>query len=284
MRGPINTPVKLTVAREGMDQPFTLNLVRAEIIIQSVKGEAKDDVGYIRITSFTEQTTSGLRSMIDKIGQDVGPSKLRGWIVDLRNNPGGLLNAAVRVSDAFLDKGSILTVKGRKAEQRQQYDARAGDITGGRPIVILINGGSASASEIVAGALQDTGRATIVGTQSFGKGSVQTIIPLGADGALRLTTSRYYTPSGKSIQAQGISPDIKVIQELPPDLAARNGDQTRGEASLRGHLTNGDTATEQTGSLAYVPPDPKDDKQLTFALELLRGLQSGVALAQPKPN
>jgi carboxyl-terminal processing protease len=281
MRGAINTSVRVSVVREGLP-PFNLSLVRAEITIQSVRGEAKGDIGYIRISSFSEQTTTELRSLVDKIGQQVGPG-LKGWIVDLRNNPGGLLNQAVRVSDAFINAGGIVSVRGRKADQRQQYDARTGDIVAGKPLVVLINGGSASASEIVAGALQDNRRATIMGTQSFGKGSVQTIIPLGADGALRLTTARYYTPSGKSIQAQGIAPDIKVVQELPPELAARYGDRTRGEASLRGHLSNGDSSgTELTGSLAYVPPDPKDDKQLNQALDLLRGVQS--AAAQPVAN
>jgi carboxyl-terminal processing protease len=274
MRGAINTSVRLSIVRDGLDAPFNLSLVRAEITIQSVRGEAKGDIGYVRINSFSEQTTSELRTLVDKIGQQVGPA-LKGWVVDLRNNPGGLLTQAVRVSDAFINVGGIVSVRGRKSDQRQQYDARTGDIMAGKPMVVLINGGSASASEIVAGALQDNRRATIIGTQSFGKGSVQTIIPLGADGALRLTTARYYTPSGKSIQAQGITPDVKVVQELPPELAARYGERTRGEASLRGHLSNDDSAgSELAGSLAYVPPDPKDDKQLNHALDYLRGIQA----------
>ena len=212
----------------------------------------------------------------------VGADKVKGWIVDLRNNPGGLLDQAVQVSDAFLEKGEVVSTRGRRPEQGQRYDSKVGDLITGKPLIVLMNGGSASASEIVAGALQDHARATIVGTQSFGKGSVQTIIPLGANGALRLTTARYFTPSGKSIQALGITPDIKVIQELPPDLAARFGGlPTQGEASLPGHLTG--SGNEQAGSLAYVPPDPKDDKQLNYAIDLLHGLQASAAFP-PDPN
>jgi carboxyl-terminal processing protease len=284
MRGAVNTPVRLSIVRDGLDAPLNLSLMRAEITITSVRGEAKGDIGYIRISAFSEQTTTELRALVDKIGQQIGTG-LKGWVVDLRNNPGGLLNQAVRVSDAFINNGGIVSVRGRKADQRQQYDARTGDITSGKPLVVLINGGSASASEIVAGALQDSRRATIIGTQSFGKGSVQTIIPLGADGALRLTTARYYTPSGRSIQAQGITPDTKVIQELPAELAARYGDRTTGESSLRGHLANDDSASaELAGSLAYVPPDPKDDKQLNYALDFLRGVQAAAAPSQRAAN
>ncbi len=279
MRGAINTPVTLTITR-GSGDPFDVKVVRAEITLQSVRSEAKDDIGYIRISSFTEQTLTGLRAAVDKLTKDIGPDTVKGWIIDLRNNPGGLLTQAVRVSDAFLESGGIVSVRGRRPEQRQQYDARSGDIVGGKPIVVLMNGGAASASEIVAGALQDNHRATVVGTLSFGKGSVQTIIPLGADGALRLTTARYYTPSGKSIQALGITPDVKVVQELPPELQARFGDRpTQGEASLRGHLTNDAIPAEQTGSLAYVPADAKQDKQLIYALDFLHALPAkGAAL------
>ena len=193
-------------------------------------------------------------------------SQLKGYVIDLRNNPGGLLDQAIAVSDGFLERGEIVSTRGRNPDEGQRYSARPGDLTNGKPIVIMINGGSASASEIVAGALQDHKRATLVGTRSFGKGSVQTIIPLGGNGALRLTTARYYTPSGRSIQAKGIAPDILVMPDVPAELKGR--DETKGEASLRGHLKNGEE--EGGGSSAYVPPDPKNDKQLNYALELLR--------------
>jgi carboxyl-terminal processing protease len=191
----------------------------------------------------------------------------------MRNNPGGLLDQAISVSDAFLEKGEIVSTRGRNSEEAQRFSARAGDLTKGKPIIVLINGGSASASEIVAGALQDHKRATVIGTRSFGKGSVQTIIPLGAgNGALRLTTARYYTPSGTSIQAKGIKPDIEVLQEVPEEMKARTD---RSEASLRGHL-KGD-GQEQTGSQSYIPPDAKDDKALKAAVDLLRGATTNAA-------
>jgi carboxyl-terminal processing protease len=232
-----------------------------------------DDVGFIRVTQFNEQTTEGLKKAITDLGAQAG-DKLKGFIVDLRNNPGGLLDQAISVSDAFLEKGEIASTRGRNAEETQRFNARAGDLTRGKPLIVLINGGSASASEIVAGALQDHRRATVIGTRSFGKGSVQTIIPLGsANGALLLTTARYFTPSGRSIQAKGISPDIEVLQEVPEELKART--DTRGEASLRGHLkAQGD---EKTGSQSYIPPDPKDDKALHTALDLIRGIQKNSA-------
>src|SRR5438445_89735 len=203
-----------------------------------------------------------------------------GLAIDLRNNPGGLLDQAISVSDAFLEKGEIVSTRGRNAEETQRFNARAGDLTKTKPVIVLINGGSASASEIVAGALQDHRRATVIGTRSFGKGSVQTIIPLGSgNGALRLTTARYFTPSGRSIQAKGISPDIEVLQDVPEELKART--DTRGEASLRGHLkSEGD---EQTGSQSYIPPDPKDDKALHTALDLIRGIQKNSAYP-PNPK
>ena len=209
---------------------------------------------------------------------------MQGYIIDLRNNPGGLLDQAISVSDAFLDHGEIVSTRGRHVEETQRYNAHSGDLTDGKPVVVLVNGGSASASEIVAGALQDHRRATIIGTRSFGKGSVQTIIPLGADGALRLTTARYYTPSGRSIQAHGIDPDIEVNEKLPPDLAAQITTQPEGKSALRGHLAGENASTtEQSGSLAYVAPDPKDDTQLNYAIDLLRGLQVNSAFP-PDPN
>jgi carboxyl-terminal processing protease len=283
MRGPINTSITLTVQREGSDEPFTVDLVRAEITIQAVRSRVEGgDIGYVRLTSFNEQTDDGLEEAIDELEEEIGADKVKGFVIDLRNNPGGLLDQAIAVSDDFLDHGEIVSTRSRHAEETQRYNARPGDITNGKPVIILINGGSASASEIVAGALQDHRRATILGTRSFGKGSVQTIIPLGANGALRLTTARYYTPSGVSIQAKGIDPDIEVIQELPPEIAEQIDDEPRGEAGLRGHL-DAEDEEETSGSLAYVPPDPEDDQQLRYALDLLHGLQANSAFP-PDPD
>src|SRR6266853_1380919 len=209
MRGPVNSDINLTIRREGKE-PFDVKLTRAIIKIQSVRSHIESkNIGYIRITSFNEQTDVGLANAMKNLKQQAD-NKLIGVILDLRNNPGGLLDQAVAVSDAFLDKGEIVSTRGRRADDAQRYNAHSGDITGGLPMVVLINGGSASASEIVAGALQDHHRAILVGTRSFGKGSVQTIIPLAGHGAMRLTTARYYTPSGRSIQAKGIDPDIVV--------------------------------------------------------------------------
>src|SRR5437870_4617274 len=209
MRGPVNTEIKLTIRREGKD-PFDVKLTRATIKIQSVRSHLEgDNIGYIRVTTFNEQTDNGLNNAMKNLRQQAG-NKLVGVILDLRNNPGGLLDQAVAVSDAFLEKGEIVSTRGKRAEEAQRYNARPGDIASGLPVAVLINGGSASASEIVAGALQDHHRAVLIGTKSFGKGSVQTIIPLPGHGAMRLTTARYYTPSGRSIQAKGIDPDIVV--------------------------------------------------------------------------
>jgi len=276
MRGAVNTPIELTISREGVDKPFEVELVRDIITIRSVRSrEEEGDIGYVRITTFNEQTYEGLEDAVEDIEEELGEDNVKGYVVDLRNNPGGLLDQAIAVSDAFLNRGEIVSTRGRHAEETRRHNARDGDLADGKPVIVLVNGGSASASEIVAGALQDHGRATIVGTRSFGKGSVQTIIPLGANGALRLTTARYFTPSGRSIQAKGIDPDIEVIQELPPELAEQQGDlEPRGEASLRGHLVGDEEEEEEeSGSLAYVPPEPEDDKQLQYALDLLKGLQ-----------
>src|SRR6266542_3020726 len=279
MRGPVNSDITLTVRREGQE-PFDVKLTRAVIKIQSVRSHLEsNNIGYIRVTSFNEQTDVGLNNAMKNLKQQAD-NKLIGVVLDLRNNPGGLLDQAVAVSDAFLEKGEIVSTRGRNAEDTVRFNARAGDLTKNKPVIVLINGGSASASEIVAGALQDHRRATVIGTRSFGKGSVQTIIPLGSgNGALRLTTARYFTPSGRSIQAKGISPDIEVLQEVPEELKART--DTRGEASLRGHLkAEGD---EQTGSQSYIPPDPKDDKALHSALDLIRGIQKNSAYP-PNPK
>jgi carboxyl-terminal processing protease len=274
MRGPINTKIKIRIMRKGQDKPVEMTLTRDVIKVLSVRSHSEgDDVGYIRITQFTEQTNEGLKKAINDLTAQDG-DKLKGFIVDLRNNPGGLLDQAIAVCDAFLEKGEIVSTRGRNADEIQRFTAKPGDMTKGKPVIVLINGGSASASEIVAGALQDHKRATILGTRSFGKGSVQTIIPLGnGNGALRLTTARYFTPSGHSIQAKGIVPDIEVLQDVPDELKTRA--DSKGEASLRGHLkAEGD---EGTGSQAYVPPDAKDDKALHAALDLIRGEQKNAA-------
>ncbi len=281
MRGPVNSKIKLTIVRKGADKPIELSIMRDIIRVKSVRSHAEgDDVGYIRITQFNEQTTDGLKQAINDLDTQLGGDKVKGFIVDLRNNPGGLLDQAISVSDTFLDKGEIVSTRGRNPEETQRFNARAGDMAHGKPVIVLINGGSASASEIVAGALQDHKRATLIGSRSFGKGSVQTIIPLGAgNGALRLTTARYYTPSGRSIQAQGIKPDIEVLQDVPASLKGET--DTEGEASLRGHLAA--TGAEKSGSQSYVPPDEKDDKALHMALDLLRGTASNAAFP-PNPK
>ena len=273
MRGPVNTKIRLKIMRKGQDNPIEVTLVRDNIRVRSVRARVEsDDIAYIRITTFNEQTTEGLKKEIANLTNQIGADKLKGFILDLRNNPGGLLEEAVTVSDTFLDRGEIVSTRGRNAEETQRRSAHAGDLTKGKPVIVLVNGGSASASEIVAGALQDHKRATLVGTRSCGKGSVQTIIPLGrGNGALRLTTARYYTPSGKSIQAKGITPDIEVLQDVPEELKART--DTKGEASLRGHL-KGQDGDEKTGSQSYVPPEAKDDKALKTAADLLHGIKA----------
>src|ERR1700733_2294940 len=281
MRGPVNTKIKLTIMHKGQDKPIEGTIVRDVIRVKSARSHADgDDVGYIRITQFSEQTTEGLKKAISDLTSQLGSDKIKGFVVDLRNNPGGLLDQAISVSNAFLDKGEIVSTRGRNAEETQRFNARPGDLTKGKPVIVLINGGSASASEIVAGALQDQKRATLVGTRSFGKGSVQTIMPLGAgNGALRLTTARYFTPSGRSIQAKGIEPDIKVLQEVPSDLKART--DAEGEASLRGHLKA--EGSEESGSQSYVPTDEKDDRALKEAFDLLRGTITDAAFP-PDPK
>jgi carboxyl-terminal processing protease len=281
MRGPENSKIKLKIMRKGQENPIEISLTRARIQVRSVRSRLEgDDVGFIRITQFNEQTTEDLKKAIADFSAQAG-DKLKGFVIDLRNNPGGLLDQAISVSAAFLEKGEIVSTRGRTVEETQRFNARAGDLTKNKPVIVLINGGSASASEIVAGALQDHRRATVIGTRSFGKGSVQTIIPLGSGngGALRLTTGRYFTPSGRSIQAKGISPDIEVLQDVPEELKART--DTRGEASLRGHLKAG--GDEQTGSQSYIPPDPKDDTALHTALDLIRGIQENSAYP-PNPK
>jgi carboxyl-terminal processing protease len=281
MRGLVNTPIKLTILRENADKPIELTIVRDIIKVKAVKYRVEDNVGYMKITSFTEKTYDDLETAIAAIKKQVPEDKLKGYVLDLRLNPGGLLDQAVSVSDAFLDRGEIVSTRGRDPKDITRYDSRPGDDIDGKPMIVLVNGGSASASEIVAGALQDHRRATVLGTQSFGKGSVQTIIPLGENGALRLTTALYYTPAGKSIQGKGITPDVKVEQPLPEDLQGR--DVTRGESDLKGHIKGADESDVGSGSAAYVPPDPKDDVQLAYALDLLRGIKSDPAFP-PNPD
>src|SRR4051794_253177 len=276
LRGPVNSSVKLTIQRKEKREPIEVSLTRKIIQIRPVRARAEGDIGYLRITQFNEQTYAGLRAAIAEIATRIGPNKLEGYVIDLRNNPGGLLDQAILVSDAFLTRGEIVSTRGRNDEATQRYAARSKkqDLVGGKPLVVLVNGGSASASEIVAGALQDHQRATVLGTRSFGKGSVQTMIPLSDGGALLLTTARYYTPSGRSIQAKGIEPDQEVLQEIPDEL--KNEDGARGEAGLPGHLRNSDK-NEKGGSSAYVPPDPANDKQLIAAFAYLRGVGQGSA-------
>ena len=271
MRGPVNTPINLTIVRRGKDEPFDVKIVRDVIRINAIKARLEGDIVYVKISTFNEQTHANLVKQVDALKKQLGKAA-RGYVIDLRNNPGGLLDQAIAISDDFLEKGAIVLTKGRGLEETQRANARAGDLAEGKPIVVLINGGSASASEIVAGALQDHKRATVIGTRSFGKGSVQTIIPLGANGAIRLTTARYYTPSGRSIQAKGIEPDVIVEQELPPELQSKGPQRTPSEASLRGHLKNDNKdARENTGSSSYVPKEPEKDNQLQYALKMLRG-------------
>ncbi|MET0428370.1 MAG: S41 family peptidase [Microvirga sp.] len=274
MRGPVNSSVLLKIQRKEAKDPIEVKLTRETIKVRPVRARVEGDIGVVRVTQFNEQTYEGLRAGLEKVTADIGADKVKGYVIDLRNNPGGLLDQAIMVSDAFLDRGEIVSTRSRNPEDTQRFSAKNGDLTKGKPVVVLVNGGSASASEIVAGALQDHTRATVLGTRSFGKGSVQTVIPLGGNGAVRLTTARYYTPSGRSIQAKGIEPDQEVLQEIPDELKGK--DETKGEAGLRGHLKN---EGERGGSSAYVPPDPTKDKQLTAAYEFLHGERKGAANA-----
>src|SRR5579871_584292 len=269
MRGPVNSEIRLTIQRKGRE-PFNVKLVRATIHIQSVRSHLiGDDIGYVRITSFNEQTDTGLNNAIKNLKQQAG-GKLRGIVLDLRNNPGGLLDQAVAVSDAFLDKGEIVSTRGRRPEDAQRFDAHPGDIAAGLPMAVLINGGSASASEIVAGALQDHHRAVLLGTRSFGKGSVQTIIPLPGHGAMRLTTARYYTPSGRSIQAKGIEPDI-VVQPAkiasPPD---KGGSKVADAGASKTDASGDDD--DLSGSVDPMVMGTAADYQLARAVDMLRGM------------
>ncbi len=299
MRGPVNSSITITIRRIGQD-PFDVKLTRAVIKVRTVTARAEGDIAYIRIAQFTEQTQPGLDKALKDMKEKIG-DKLKGYVVDLRNNPGGLLDQAVSVSDTFLDRGEIVSTRTRHSEETQRFNAKAGDQADGKPVVVLINDGSASASEIVAGALQDHGRAILLGTKSFGKGSVQTIIPLArGESAMRLTTARYYTPSGRSIQALGIEPDIEVQPAKVEKIATAATSLRRAEADLKGALKNdtvkdkdakpdaktapgptsqapGAPGAPSAGAAKGAPGDaaaepPPEDYQLTRALDLLRGI------------
>ena len=271
MRGPVDSKIDLRLLRKGKDEPFDVTMNRAVIKISPVRARVEGNVAYVRLTSFNEQTASEMRDKVEELKGKIG-DKITGIVLDLRNNPGGLLDQAVAVADAYIDKGEIVSTRGRRPDSIQRFNARPGDIVNNLPMVVLINGGSASASEIVAGALQDQHRAIIMGTQSFGKGSVQTIMPLSGNGAIRLTTARYYTPSGASIQARGIIPDIEVHQA---NVEVLDDDPGRREADLRGRLKN--DQSPDAGAKPSQPPEmgePVDGKdyQLSRALDLLRGI------------
>jgi carboxyl-terminal processing protease len=277
LRGAPGSKVTLGIQRANVAKPIVVTLTREIIKTRPVSSRAEgDNVGYIRITEFNELTTDELTDAIKKLQAKIPADQMKGYILDLRNNPGGLLDQAVGVVNTFISRGEIVSTRGRDSDEDERFFAKPkpGDLTNGKPLIVLINGGSASASEIVAGALQDHKRATILGTLSFGKGSVQTIISLGPDnGALRLTTAKYYTPSGRSIQAEGITPDIEVVQKVPEAL---QGSQVEvSEASLPGHFHA--QGKEEKGSQSYVPPKPEDDAALQTALALLRGTQTNPA-------
>jgi len=278
MRGPVGSDIIITISREGAEEPFDVTITRAKIKIRAVRARAEGDVAVLRITTFNEQTYDNLEDSIIKLKEEIGPDKVQGYIVDLRNNPGGLLSQAIAVSDAFLETGEIVSTRGRDLAEADRVNARSGDLTDGKPIIVLVNEGSASASEIVAGALQDQRRAIILGAKSFGKGSVQTVMRLGDKGAMKLTTARYFTPSGRSIQALGIEPDILVEERRVTDADEAEQRRTRSEADLRGSLENElsddeqrqleeeRSRHEQTAQLR------SEDFQLAYALDLLAGL------------
>ena len=284
MRGPVGSEIIITVVREGEDEPFDVSIIRDTIKLTAVRARTEGDTVVLRITTFNDQTypnlVDGLEKQIEEAG---GMENINGIVLDLRNNPGGLLNQAIRVSDAFLEKGEIVSTRGRYSKDSERYNAKAGDLANGKPIVVLINGGSASASEIVAGALQDHRRAIVVGTRSFGKGSVQTVMPLRGEGAMRLTTSRYYTPSGRSIQALGVSPNIIVEQPRRKNAALEDeeGRRNRSEADLRGALSNDSLSEDE---IQQIEADRlkaenaaklrEDDYQLAYAIDILSGLSA----------
>ncbi len=284
MRGPVGSDILITVVREGEPEPFDVTITRAVIELTVVRSRTEGDTVVLRLVTFNEQTYAKMKAELDeKVEMLGGMDKVNGFVIDMRNNPGGLLNQAIAVSDAFLDEGEIVSTRGRNPEDGERINATPGDLAQGKPIVVLINGGSASASEIVAGALQDHRRGIVIGTKSFGKGSVQTVMPLRGDGAMRLTTARYYTPSGRSIQALGVSPDIVVAQ--PPTRPDEEEDAAnrprRSEADLRGSISN-DSLTED--QIEQIMEDREkaekaaalrdEDYQLAYAIDILKGLSA----------
>lgn len=282
MRGPVGSEIIITVVREGETEPFDISIIRDTIKLTAVRSRVQGETVVLRITTFSDQTFSSMREQLDKKVEELGGmDKVNGFVIDLRNNPGGLLNQAVRVSDAFLEAGEIVSTRGREPQDGDRFNAEAGDLAEGKPIVVLINGGSASASEIVAGALQDHRRAIVVGTKSFGKGSVQTVMPLRGEGAMRLTTARYYTPSGRSIQALGVSPDIIVEQPRPSQDEEEEARSGRSEADLRGSLSNDSLTEDQRRQIEeereiaeQVAELRRDDYQLAYAIDILKGLSA----------
>ena len=285
MRGPVGSEIVITVVREGEAEPFDVSIIRDTIKLTAVRSRTQGETVVLRVTTFNDQTTPNLQAgLAEQIEEAGGIDAINGIVLDLRNNPGGLLTEAIKVSDAFLEKGEIVSTRGRAPEDGERFNATPGDLAQGKPIVVLINGGSASASEIVAGALQDHRRAIVVGTKSFGKGSVQTVMPLRGDGAMRLTTARYYTPSGRSIQSLGVSPDIVVEQPRRPTAEEEEETsalQNRSEADLRGSLDN-DSLTED--EIRQIEADRakaeaaaalrEEDYQLAYAIDILKGLSA----------
>jgi carboxyl-terminal processing protease len=296
MRGPVGSDITITVTREGTDEPFDIEITRETITVSPVKSRLEDGVVVIRLATFNEQTYPELEEQLEsEIEEAGGMENVTGFVLDLRNNPGGLLNQAISVTDAFLESGEIVSTRGREAQDSERYNATPGDLADGKPMAVVINGGSASASEIVAGALKDHHRAVVIGTQSFGKGSVQTIMPVQGEGAIRLTTARYYTPSGRSIQALGVSPDI-IVEQRPPEDVAEDEDPTasdlpmRSEADLRGSLEN-DSLTDDEKKILEEDRLRKEetarlraeDYQLSYAIDILRGM-SYLAAENPQES
>lgn len=282
MRGPVGSDIIITVVREGADEPFDITITRDRIQLTAVRSRLEGNTAILRVSTFSDQTYPNLREGLQELIEEVGGlENMNGVVLDLRNNPGGLLSQAIRVSDAFLEQGEIVSTRGREPQDGERYNATPGDMIEGLPLVVLINGGSASASEIVAGALQDHRRAVVVGTQSFGKGSVQSVMPLAGDGAMRLTTSLYYTPSGRSIQALGVAPDIIVEQRDPIEVEEDEDRPGRTEAGLRGAIENSSLTEDELNLLEEEREAAEatatlrnEDYQLAYAIDILTGLNA----------